>query len=287
METLEAEVKLSGQGNMILFELPALRAPNNIEIFEPEKKDNIRTLTKGMVGTKRNVYTLVPQQAGKQSIPSLEFSYFDPQTEKYVTLNSQDISIEVEPNASITTTDPALNTTPNTSFIKAPDSQFSFIKLDTELGSEEMTLFYKSTSFWTITSILGLLFPLLIIVKKVNSREGLSATDANQRKANKLARKFLSEAKSNQAESGAFYLALEKALHNYLKAKLRITTSELSKEKIEELLNKKGAKTEDISSFLTLLKNCEMARYSPSTKTEIDQDYLNAKNTIAQLDKNL
>jgi hypothetical protein len=52
-------------------------------------------------------------------------------------------------------------------------------------------------------------------------------------------------------------------------------------------LNKKGAKETDITSFLTLLKNCEMARYSPISESEINEDYNQAKNTLAQLDKNL
>ena len=76
-------------------------------------------------------------------------------------------------------------------------------------------------------------------------------------------------------------------MHNYLKAKLRINTSELNKDKIEELLTQKEAKEEDINSFLELLKNCEMARYSPLSKSEIDQDYQQAKITLAQLDKSL
>ncbi|QTY26690.1 BatD family protein [Flavobacterium sp. CS20] len=288
MESLQAEVKISGEGNLSLFELPALKAPNNTEIFEPEKQDNIRTTTKGMVGTKRNIYTLVPQQAGKQVLPSLEFSYFDPSQKKYVTLNSSNISIEVEPNTSLTNIISNSDTTGNNySFIKPPDAQFSFIKLDTNLAPIEKKRFFKSTAFWVISFSALALFPFFIVFRKVQNREGLSESERNRKKANKLAKKFLSEAKSHQNDSKAFYLSLERALHNYLKAKLRITTSEMSKEKIEELLLKKGAKSDDVHAFLELLKNCEMARYSPLTQSEIDQDYQQAKTTLAQLDRSL
>jgi hypothetical protein len=131
------------------------------------------------------------------------------------------------------------------------------------------------------------MFPLFLVFSKFNSRNTLSEGDRNLKKANKLAKKYLSEAKSQLKDSSAFYLALEKALHNYLKAKLRITASELSKEKINELLQERNANSDSISSFLTLLKNCEMARYSPQTQSGIDNDYALAKQTIAQLDKNL
>ncbi len=288
MESLDAEVKLSGSGNMSLFELPALKAPNNIEIFEPEKKDNIRTTSKGMSGSKSNIYTLVPQQAGKQIIPGLEFSYFDPSKKAYVTLKSKDISLEVEANSNVSSNTSGSGTTPNnTNLIKAPNSQFNFIALSTNLQPKNEERFFKSTGFWVLSFSAIALFPFLIVFAKIRSREGLSADEVNLKKANKLAKKYLSEAKLHLNDSKSFYLSLEKALHNYLKAKLRITTSELSKEKIEELLTQKGAEHKDIDQFLTLLKNCEMARYSPLSKTEIDDDYQQAKQTLAQLDKNL
>jgi len=289
MESLQAEIKLSGQGNMSLFELPSLKAPKNIEIFEPEEKNNIRTISKGMIGTKKDIYTLVPQQAGKQIIPAIEFSFFNPATEEYLTLRSQNISIDVQPNASVANVSPgnSENKAVNSNYINSPNTQFNFIKLDTTLRPKDQSLFFKSTKFWVISFSAAALFPLFFILARLRSREGLSAEEASRRKANKLAKKYLSEAKSHLNDSKGFYLALEKALHNYLKAKLRITTSELSKEKIKDLLHKKGAKETEITNFLLLLKNCEMARYSPISESEINEDYNLAKNTIAQLDKNL
>jgi hypothetical protein len=289
MESLDAEVKITGQGNMSLFELPELKAPNNIEIFEPEKSDNIRTTSNGMVGSKSSIYTLVPQQAGKQIIPALEFSYFDPSKKEYITLRSGQLSLDVEANTNMSSsnTNNSGTNTGNVNLIKAPNSQFNFIALSTELQPKNEKMFFKSTGFWVLSFSAIALFPLLIVFSKVRSRDGLSDDEANLKKANKLAKKYLFEAKSHLNDSKAFYLSLEKALHNYLKAKLRITTSELSKEKIRELLSNKGALNEDVEQFLTLLKNCEMARYSPLSKTEIDDDYQLAKKTLAQLDKNL
>jgi len=287
MESLQAEVKVSGQGNMSLFELPQLVAPANTEIFEPEKKDNIRTNSYGMIGSKRSVYTLVPQQASKQILPAVEFSYFDPKNEEYVTLNSSPISINVEPNTSVATPTTKVDPSSNYSVVKAPDAQFKFIKLDTTFESKEKDRFFKSTTFWTIGGLTLALFPLFLVFSKLNSGGSVTEKDRNLKKANRLAKKYLSEAKSQLKDSNAFYLALEKALHNYLKAKLSITTSELSKEKIEHLLLKKRAHKESITNFLNLLKNCEMARYSPQSQSEIDKDFTQAKLTIAQLDKNL
>lgn len=42
---------------------------------------------------------IFPRQTGEQTIPAIEWSYFDPRTERYVTLTSQPIAITVNPAA--------------------------------------------------------------------------------------------------------------------------------------------------------------------------------------------
>jgi len=91
----------------------------------------------------------------------------------------------------------------------------------------------------------------------------------------------------NFSSKEAFYVALEKGLHNYLKAKLKIETSEFSKDKIETLLNEKKVDEKTIDNFIRLLKNCEMARYSPFSEVEMQQDYEGASEVISYLDKQL
>ena len=102
-----------------------------------------------------------------------------------------------------------------------------------------------------------------------------------------MARKYLSAAKKALGEKDAFYVALEKALHNYLKAKLRIETSEFSKDKIIELLSDRSVKSSEVEQFIGLLKSCEMARYSPFTRVQMQQDYEQASQVISALDKQL
>ena len=79
----------------------------------------------------------------------------------------------------------------------------------------------------------------------------------------------------------AFYVALEKGLHNYLKAKLNIETTEFSKEKITNILTGKQVAQEDIKGFIGLLTSCEMARYSPFSNVQMQifkiQDFMHCK----------
>jgi hypothetical protein len=80
---------------------------------------------------------------------------------------------------------------------------------------------------------------------------------------------------------------LEKAMHNFLKAKLHIETSEMSKDKIKEILLSKNANIETVQSFVDLTENCELARYAPSTSVAIQQDYDKAVNIISELEKQI
>jgi hypothetical protein len=76
-------------------------------------------------------------------------------------------------------------------------------------------------------------------------------------------------------------------MHNFLKAKLSIETSEMSKDKIMEILKTRNANTDTISDFIALTENCEFARYAPSTSVTIQQDYDKAVEIISSLEKQL
>jgi len=102
-----------------------------------------------------------------------------------------------------------------------------------------------------------------------------------------LVKKYLSSAKKNLGDSTNFYLALEKALHNYLKAKLGIETNEMNKERISELLTSKSVNSDTVSQYVSLLESCEMSRYTPMTLQNMEQDYEKASETIGQIDKQL
>lgn len=288
-ESLLAKIIVSGNGNLKLFKLPKLTVPSSLEVYEPEKSDRIRTTLKGMQGERSESYTIVPQFKGKYPIPSISFSYFDPKTERYKTLSSKELIIDVlEGPINNSVSDANITTNGvNKQKVIASSNQFNYIKTSTKLEPINKTFFFKSKLFWT-----GLLAPLLAIPLALVIRRKKAIRDADlvgnkARKADKLAKKYLSDAKRSLGQKESFYVALEKALHNYLKAKLRIETSEFSKEKIMQLLKERNVKDDAISEFVNLLKSCELARYTPTTNVEMQQDYKKAAKSISTIDKQI
>ncbi|MGB7396158.1 MAG: BatD family protein [Pricia sp.] len=285
-ESLQAQVQVSGKGNLKLFQLPEPNLPGSLEVYEPEFEEKVRTTLSGTQGTVSNNFTIVPSFKGKYPIPAINFTYFDPASESYKTLVSDEIVINVKEGPTNTE---AASSSPNGSGKQsvATGSQFNFIKLNPNLKSIGSSYFFGSTCFYLWLLLPLLLIPLAILFRK--KREAIAGDVAGNRirRANRLARKYLSKARKELGNKEPFYIALEKGLHNYLKAKLKIETSEFSKDKIASLLDEKQVDTSTKDGFIALLKNCEMARYSPFSEVQMQQDYDRASEVISQLDKQL
>ncbi|MBT8184883.1 MAG: BatD family protein, partial [Eudoraea sp.] len=282
-----ARVKVSGKGNLKLFQLPEPNFPSALEVYEPEFDENVRTTLSGMQGEVSNSYTIVPSYKGKYPMPSINFSYFNPDSGQYRTISSEEIMINVLDGPA------ALNGTaiPAAPGSKQPvissGSQFNFIKLKPNLTPIGTNYFFGSKRFYLWLSIPLCLIPLVIIFGKRRRAIASDVAGNKLKRANKLARKYLSKAKKELGNKEGFYIAMEKALHNYLKAKLKIETSEFSKDKIAALLSEKAVDQTTSEGFIGLLKNCEMARYSPFSDVQMHQDYDKASEVIAYMDKQL
>ena len=286
-ESFQAKIKVDGKGNLNLFTLPEINVPNTLEVYEPERTEKIKTTLTGTQGSIEENYTIVPQYQGKYPIPQIQFSFFNPKMKTYKTLSSQELIVDVYegPTSGI----PSSNKTVGVS--KTPlvisDSAFRFIQLDTKLNPIKTDSFWLSFRFWLLFSsafiflILGYLINRFIIQK---SEDNISI---KQRLAKKLAKKYLSSAKKAFGNQVQFYEALERALHNYLKAKLKIETSELSKAKIESLLKDKKVESDVAKKFILVFENCELARYAPGSDGSIKTDYERASRVMATIDRQL
>jgi hypothetical protein len=165
------------------------------------------------------------------------------------------------------------------------NNQFRSFKTNLNLELIETNQFFKSTLFWCLLLLPLLAIPSVLIFQK---KKALIANDVKGnkiRKADKLAKKFLSESKKNLNNKDAFYESLHKSLHNYLKAKLQIETTEFSKEKITALFEKNKINTETTINFVGLIESCDLARFTPITSDAMQQDFDKAVRVISEIDK--
>ena len=283
-ESLQATIKISGKGNLKLFSPPSIEAPSSLEKYDPEYTENVSTNLAGMNGNISNTYTLVPQFQGKYPISSLDFTFFNTSLKKYETLKTKEIIVNVLEGPTLLTekVDPQNSTTPSN--ILPSINQFKFIKTKPNLVNINSSSFINSTYFYII-----IFLPFFIIILTVIFFKSKKITDSDLKKyksisANKLARKYLYEAKKNLDKKDMFYVSLEKAMHNFLKSKLSIETSDYSKERIQDLLKNRNVDDDTQKLFIRLIENCEFARYTPASNVAINKDYENAVKVISKLD---
>ena len=284
-EALELKIRTKGVGNLKLFNLPSLTLPSSLEVYEPVRDNKVAINIKGMNGFISDTYTIIPQYKGSYPIRPISFSYFDVTSAKYKTIISDEIVVKVQngpvPNQ-LTEVNKSLSTE---NVLSLTNNQFKYIKTSTKFISVNDLVFFKTFKFWCLLSIPFVFIPIIILIgntrrKRLNDIEG-----RRYRIATRLAKKYLSEAKNNIGKQELFYDSLERALHNYLKAKLAIVTSEFSKEKIIELLTDRKVEKNVVSDFEGLLKSCEFARYTPTSNVAIQQDYNKAVKVISSIDK--
>lgn len=288
-ESLQARVEVTGNGNLKLFQLPKLTLPSALEVYEPEHSENVRTTLDGMQGGIADSYTIVPQFKGKYPIPNVDFSYFDPKSETYKTVSSGQMVINVlEGPTNSTRADSNLAAVgEGKQSVVMNNDQFAFVKRNAHLQPITSEPFFTSSWYWSSLLLPLLAIPLAMVFRKKKAERRADVKGNKIRRADKLARKYLGEAKKALGNKEAFYIALEKALHNYLKAKLHIETSDMSKDRIQELLLKREVEAPVVNDFLTILDSCELARYTPFSDVAMQHDYDKAAKSISIIDKQI
>ncbi len=285
-ESLDLDVAVTGTGNLKLFSLPKPVVPSTLEMYDPQHSEKVTTPLSGMTGSIADKYTIIPQSKGNFPIKPMRFTYFDLGSGSYKTITSPEIMLNVLDGPGIAnsgaTTPSGTSKTPVT-----VSKSFAYIKQKTTLKPVKSNDFLGSGLFYSLMVLPFLGIPALVLFRKRKEAEDADVVGNKKRKTNALAKKYLSEAQKQIQHKEPFYIALEKAMHNFLKAKLSIETSEMSKDKISEILLTRNADESTIKEFILLTESCELARYAPSTSVAIQQDYDKAVEIISILEKQL
>lgn len=288
-ESLDLNVIVAGTGNLKLFDLPKPVVPTALEMYDPVHTETVNTPLSGMTGNIADKYTVIPQYKGSYPIKPMSFSYFDLGSGTYKTITSPEIMIKVLDGPESET--PAVASSDSTAGANkrtiSASAQFQFIKLKTNLVATKKDDFFGSNLFYGLLFAPLLIIPIIMLFRKKKRAMDSDVVGNRIRQSNRLAKKYLSEARKQIANKELFYIALEKAMHNFLKAKLNIETSEMSKDKIREILLSRNAQEGTVSDFINLTENCEFARYAPSSSVSIQQDFDKAVTIISELEKQI
>ena len=273
-ESFQAELKVKGSGNLKLFDLPNILVPNSMELFDPEREELISTNLSGMSGSISKLFTIIPRFQGNFPIEEVEFSYFNPETEKYKILKSPRLTIDVYDGPALSNT-----ITNDNSNIITPDDSFRFIKIKGNLREIKNDIFFESKLFYAlVTSPFALLLSLLALT--IYRRNRMESSDELIRIEERQINKMIESAKDSVGDKILFYDKIEKAIIKSLIVKFSIRMESLKKDKIEQIGEEKGLSRNDITLIIRLIENCEKARYSQSSDSIMNKDLEYARKSI-------
>jgi hypothetical protein len=283
-ESFQLEFKVNGNGNLKLFSLPEIIVPSSLEKYTPEFREKINTSLSGMNGEISNVYTIVPQYQGKYPIPPVEFSFFNPKTEQYVTLYSNESIVDVLDGPTRLSEANVQATNPVSNSITSSD-QFNFIKLSSDfIQIDRKNIIDSKKILFTLFLIPIIILVLAIIYLNLRNKK-VSENTLKSRDADLLARQYLNNAKIDMNNKDSFYASLESALFNFIKSKYLIEREDFSKDRLKSILEKDKISDNIIEDLIDIINSCELARYTPTTAEGMDQDYEKAVKVISNFDK--
>lgn len=285
-------VTVSGRGNVALLEAPKVNFPPDFEVYDTKTTENTDKSTGGTSGSKSFEFPFIPRSHGDFTIPPIEYSYYDVNAGKYVTLHTEPLNIKVAKGKGGDAPSASQSSMPSVerSGVKNISNDIRFISTKKPSLRSENSFFLGSTGFWIVLLLLlGGAFALVLGGRKMAQRKA-DVAGAKNRRATKMALGRLKQAQEYLDKNlySAYYEELHKALLGYVSDKLNMDMSEINKDNIKAELVKGGVSSEQSEKFIGLLNACEFARYSPdSGSKEMKGHFEDAVDVISSIDSSL
>jgi len=288
-EALNLVVTISGKGNLKLVEAPKIGFPEDFETYDPKVKENL-SAGAGMSGSKTFDYLVIPRHEGDYKISNLDFSFFNPAKNEYVTIPAPELNIHVDKGDANSSTAANVYSPANKTEVRELGTDIRYIKTqDPELRAKN-DYFFGSGAFWTALAGPFLLFFLFLFYRRRSMEQNKDAVAVKSRQATKMAKKRLSAAEQHlrSLNRELFYLEISQALYGYLSDKLNISGADLNKGTITEMLRARSVSETTIAQLVSTLDNCEFARYAPSAVSgDLNTTYTSTVELITKIENEI
>ena len=281
-DPVKIRIVVGGNGNLKLIKQPEVQLPNNFDKYDAKVTDKTRLTASGLTGNMIYDVLIVPRNQGKYQLQPIELTYFDTSSNKYKTIRTNPMVLEVE-KGSGKVGDVA-------DYSQSQDKDIHFIHDGAPEMVDTSDYFFGSTLYTILNALVVVVFIILLIVFRKQAMEMANIDAMRGKKANKVAGKRLKLAAKLMAESksSAFYDEVLRALWGYVSDKLSIPVSQLSRENIAEKLSARNASQGDIDTFLEALDECEFERYAPGDAAgNMQKTYDKAVSAITNIEEGM
>ncbi|MDO5443210.1 MAG: BatD family protein [Bacteroidia bacterium] len=284
-------VTVSGTGNVSLLEAPKINFPPDFEVYDVKVSESTDKSKGRTSGSKTFEYPFIPRSHGNFEIGPVEYSYYDIKSNKYTTLSSGPMTVNVaRGNESEASQGGQVITGTMRKDVRSLGSDIRFIASKVPGLSRQGSFFVLSGLFWALLALLLMGAAAAYILLKKRAERRADVVGNRNRGATKMAQKRLSLANGYLKNNlyTAFYEELHKALLGFVSDKLNMDVADLSKENIAASLVENGTAEGLASEFTALLDACEFARYAPDSGHDaMSAHYDTAVNVISLIDSSM
>lgn len=279
-DPITLSLQLSGTGRLELLQPPPIATQASLT-------DGFRVPDESLAGVvDRNVKTFTqsirPKHQGIVEIPPIEFAYFDPESERYVTLRSDPIPIFVKESGRLAVSQ-VVEGSP------LPGRRTTLTELEgmtTNYENVNELLTRQSVAFgwgaWSFTAAMPLLYGITILVTRYRERVRGNTGLARRRGAGRRARETLRVTSAGDSEAAATVAA---ALLGYVADRCNLPHGGLTRTDAVTRLREREVAGNLVQEIDTVLKECEVAQYAARVGGEASSFVDRAKSCIGQLEK--
>ena len=260
-EAVNLTLEISGKGNLGLIGEPDIDWPSDLEVFDPEIKDRIRTTVNGQSGKRTLTYLVIPRAEGSYEIGLPNMAYFDYAKKRFERLSTPVISLNIEGGAS--------DNGPAFGFNSKSD--VTILTRDVRFIRTKTALRPKKQPFLGGPIHLGLWwFPplglaVLALFRRRQKKEESDPASGLKKQAKKTLKTTL-----NQAEKGQVNLDdVGGAVHAYLQAQMEIPRSEANRSEYEKVLTN-TCSPEVARNWLDIVDTLDRGRFAPGAPEPSD-----------------
>lgn len=287
-EAITINTKISGNGNLKHINPLNFSFPPDFEVYDPKTSYEFKASESGINGSTNFEQVIIPRFAGKFTIPAQNFVYFDPSSQSYKTLSTQEFEIRVEKGSDEQSK--TVVSSMSKQDVKYLGKDIRYIKIEGGKLKPKNSIFFGSFNFYLAFLASILAFAFLVFFQQKRIRENANIALMRNRKASKMARERLKAAsicvKTNNKDE--FFDALMRAFWGYLSDKLTLPLSELNRDNAKTTLTRYNVDDSTIEEFISLIDTCEMARFAPTAVNEpISELYLKAENLMSTFEKQI
>ena len=274
-EAVTFKVRLKGTGNLNQFNMSDIPFPQNMEVFPPTssfKRDEFRD---ELTGDQNLEYILIPRSAGNFRLNPVTLTYFNPNTERFVTARSKPVLINVNPGDKRE----IASTRFNREDVALLGEDIRYIRTAPpkwrSRGNQSIPIWVWST--YIIATAL-FIFPGIFTKMKDNR---ISTTDIRKsRGALKVALKDLSQTVDDPFAHTA------SVMYRYFQSKLFLSSENLDPLAIEMELSGKISPVLIIET-VSIAKLCDAGRFGPDAAESEDTLQSQAAELLKKIDREL